>query len=80
MHPDDNEYDIVATPDDIPLMTPVEDPTVATEVLPELHMPLPVASDNVVVWPAHTPVLPVIPADAALTVTTEVTTQPVPSE
>ena len=43
-----------------------------------LHVPPPVASDNVVVPPTHTLVVPVIVAGNGFTVTTALVAQPVP--
>ena len=62
----------------MPAATPVTTPPlviVATDVLELLHTPLAVASDKVVVKPAHTLVVPVIAATTgfAFTVTTLVT-------
>lgn len=47
-------------------------------VFPELHVPVPLASDNIVVNPLQTLVFPVIVADVALTLTIVVCLQPVP--
>ena len=57
---------MVAVPPDTPLTTPVNAPTVATEVLLLLHAPQPVASLRVIVEPVHTTVGPVIAATGSL--------------
>ncbi len=63
-------------PPAIPVITPVEEPTVATAVLLLVHVPLPAASVKVIVDPAQTGVLPEIAAGRALTVTVVVVIQP----
>ena len=62
---------MVTVPAATPVTMPV-DPTVATDVVPEVHTPPPVPSLNVVVAPVQTVAVPVIvPAlVVALTVTT----------
>ena len=71
---------MVAVPADTPLTTPPL--TVAVDASEVLHTPLAVASVKVVVDPAHTEAVPVIPntTGRALTVTTVLTavTQPEP--
>lgn len=57
---------------------PVEEPIVATGVLPELQVPLPVASASVLVAPRHPIAVPVIAAGRAFTVTVVVCVQPPP--
>ncbi len=57
---------------------PEEEPIVATAVLLLVHVPPVVASDNVVVDPAHKDVVPVI-GESALTVTKVVALHPVDS-
>ena len=52
----------------IPETMPVEEPTVATPVAPELHMPLAAASVNVTFPPTHTLPGPLIAAGVPLTV------------
>jgi hypothetical protein len=54
--------------------------TVAMAVLLVLHIPPPVASANVVVYPKHTSAVPVIAAGKESTTTVPVTVQPTPSE
>jgi hypothetical protein len=68
---------MVAEPDEMPETMPDEEPTVAIAVLPELHVPEPVASVKVVVRPEHTLVLPDIPVELLLTVTNLVAIHPV---
>ena len=63
-----------------PVTTPVPEPTVAWLVLLLDHVPLPVASLNVVVLPTQTFVVPVMDAGFELTVTIAVAVQPVPVE
>jgi len=55
---------------------PEDEPIVATVVLLLVHVPPPVASDKVVVDPAHSDVVPVI-GESGLTVTNVVALQPV---
>jgi hypothetical protein len=59
---------MVAEPEATPVITPVDAPTVATEVLPLLQVPPDVASETVVVAPVQTVVVPVIADGAPLTV------------
>lgn len=64
----------------VPAATPFTTPplvTVATDVLPELHVPPMMLLDKVVVAPVHTEVVPVMAAGDELTVTVVVTLQPV---
>ena len=56
-------------PNAIPETIPVNEPTIATEVLELLHTPPEVAQYNVDVLPGAIVVMPVIAAGAALTVT-----------
>ena len=68
---------------DVPPAIPVTIPaasTVATAVLLLLHPPPPVASDNDVVSPAHTVLIPNIAVGNGVTVTTAVVVQPVAVE
>ena len=58
-----------AVPADTPVTTPDAEPTVATPVLPEVHVPPAVASLSVVVSPAQTTAVPVIADGSGLTVT-----------
>jgi hypothetical protein len=69
---------MIVVPADTPVTVP--ETTDAMEVLPLLHAPPPVASASVVVAASHITAVPVIGATAALTVTTAVALQPVPSE
>jgi hypothetical protein len=64
----------------MPVTVPVEEPTVAMEVLPLVHTPEGVASLSVVLVPRHTPRLPVIPETPGeeLTVILVEVEQPVP--
>lgn len=57
----------MAVPAETPVTIPVE-PTVATDVLPLLHVPPLVASLRVVTSPAQTTIVPVIDEGAGLTV------------
>ena len=65
---------------EVPAIAPAITPTLASAIvalpLLLLHVPVPVASDNVVVEPTHTLCVPVI-AVIGLTVTTAVDEQPV---
>ncbi len=56
------------------MTTPVPEPIVATVVVPLVHEPPP-ASLNVVLFPAHMGVVPVIAAGSGLTFTDAVTIQ-----
>jgi hypothetical protein len=67
-------YDIVLVPVLMPVTIPVE-PTVTTEMVPLVHVPPGVASDNVVLVPTHKLPAPVMEA-VAVTVSTRVTVQP----
>ena len=69
---------MVAVPAVTPVTVPVAEPTVALEVLLLLHVPLPVASVNVVVSPIHTAPVPVIPEGTELTVIVVAAVQPAP--
>ena len=70
-------YVITEVPDATPVTTPVEGLTVAIVEVLLVHVPLPVASLNVVVKPTQTVSVPVIDAGNGLTVTTLVAIQPV---
>jgi len=63
---------ILAVPAAIPLTTPVDVPTVATDKLPLLQVPAPAASVRVTEPPIHIPKDPVGAGGAAFTVTTAV--------
>lgn len=64
---------IVAVPEATPVTTPVPETTVALLVLLLAHVPLPLASLNVVVKPWHTVVVPEIEDGPGVTVTVVVT-------
>jgi len=66
----------VEVPGLIPDTIPVVEPTIATPVLPLLHVPPVVAEANVVVAPVHKPNAPVITAGMIFTVTTWVLVHP----
>jgi hypothetical protein len=70
-------YVIIAVPTVTPVTIPVDEPMVATDVLLLLHVPPPVALDNVVVAPTQTDNVPVIAAGNEFTVTTLVAAHPV---
>ena len=70
-------YDTAIRPVEIPETIPVDEPMVATEVLLLLHMPPGVASESVVVVPAHKLVAPVIAAGTGFTVNVTPEVQPV---
>ena len=53
-HPDVAVYDIVLVPEPTPETTPVEEPIVATDVVPLLHIPPEAVSDTVIVKPTQT--------------------------
>lgn len=74
------EYVIVAVPAETPVTTPEALPTVATPVVPEVHVPPVVASPKVVVAAVHIAAMPVIAPGAAITVTTATVLQPVARE
>ena len=59
-----------------PVTMPVALPIVATPVLPELHVPLPVVQFNVTVAPTHNVAVPVMAAGEARTVTVLLTAAP----
>ena len=59
---------MVGTPADTPVTTPVDGPTVASEVLLLLQVPPDVASVRVIVEPGHTAATPPIAAGVGLTV------------
>jgi hypothetical protein len=69
-------YLICAVPTATPLTIPVDDPTMAIPVVPELHTPPVVASCSVVVLPTHRFVLPVTRAGKGFTVNATVVLQP----
>jgi hypothetical protein len=77
-HPVGKVYVIVEVPAAIEVTTPVPEIT-ATLASLLLHVPPTLASNNVVVRPVHTVVVPVITAGVGLTVTTCVLVQPVPN-
>ena len=64
-------------PAPFPVTIPVAEPTVAIAELLLLQLPLPDMSLNVVVYPGHKSVAPVIAAGDGLTVTIVVLEQPV---
>jgi hypothetical protein len=70
---------VVLTPGGTPVTIPVPGVTVAALVLLLLHTPPGVASLRLMEEPVHTDVGPVIAAGKGLTVTGEVTKQPVGS-
>jgi hypothetical protein len=70
------EYVIVGVPAATPVITPVDEPTVANAVLLLVHTPPDTACEKVVVEPTHTFVPPVIAASAVLTVTCVMLRQP----
>jgi hypothetical protein len=76
LHPVGSVYEIVVMPMATPLITPVEEPTVATAVLLLLHVPPDDAEVSVVVLPTHVTAVPVIDAGKGSTVTTVVVEHP----
>ena len=70
-------YVITAVPTETPVAIPVDEPMVATDVLPLLQVPPLVASVKVVVAPTHAERVPEIAAGIALTVNALVAAQPV---
>jgi hypothetical protein len=64
-------YVIVAVPPEIPVTTPVDEPTVPMAVALLLHTPPDVVQPSVVVLPTQTVAVPVIDAGNGLTVTVE---------
>lgn len=70
-------YDITAVPAATPVTTPVEMPTVATPVLPLVHMPPPVVLVSVVAPPTQARAVPLIEAGLPLIVAIVVARQPV---
>ena len=60
VQPDGEVYITVEVPEATPLTTPVDDPTVATEVVLLLQVPPVVASVSVLVKPTHIDGVPVI--------------------
>ena len=77
IHPVGNKKVMIVVPGDMAVTTPVAEPTVATVGDPELQVPPP-PSDNVVVWPGHTKVIPVIAPGNGSTVTVVVAEQTIP--
>lgn len=69
-------YVITAVPADIPVTTPVNDPTVATVVLPLVQVPPGTVSVNAVVSPTQIFNTPSIGPGGRFTVSTKVTLQP----
>jgi hypothetical protein len=70
LHPVGSVYVIVADPAATPETTPLTEPTIATEVLPLLHVPPTDASDRVAVNPIqYTEVSPPMGAGNGSTVT-----------
>jgi hypothetical protein len=68
---------IIVLPAVTPLTTPEPEPTVATGVLPLLHIPPAVASDNVIVDPpSQTATVPEIAEGAGFTVITVIAAHP----
>ena len=63
-------------PGDAPVTTPVKVITVATVVLPLVHVPPPAALPSAVVTPIHTCNVPVMPNGARFTVTVAVAVHP----
>ena len=55
-------YDMITVPDETPVTIPVDEPTVAIPVAPELHTPPLVASVSALVAPTQTVAVPVIDA------------------
>jgi hypothetical protein len=74
--PPNNVYGITAVPALTPDTTPVDDPTVATPVLPLTHVPPAGEELSVVVEPVQTEAAPVIAAGCVFTVTVAVEKQP----
>lgn len=68
---------MVAVPGEIPVTMPVVKPTVAIVVLLLVHVPPPGASDNAVVNPVHTVLMPAMGDGVGLTVTVIEEEQPV---
>jgi hypothetical protein len=77
-HPVGKVYVIVEVPAATEVTTPVPE-IKATLASLLLHIPPTLASNNVVVRPVHTVVVPVITAGVGFTVTTCVLVQPVPN-
>ena len=63
-----------------PVTIPKREPIVATAVLSLVHVPPPVASCSVVVWPMQTKGIPVIAGGSGKMVTVVVTTHPEPGK
>jgi hypothetical protein len=74
------EYVIVALPATPPVTTPLDVPTVATDVLFVLHVPPAVASLSVIFEPEHTDEAPDMVPGAPITVIVVVTALPQPVE
>ena len=69
-----------AVPDDTPVTTPVAPTTVATLVVPLVHVPPVVPSVSVIVEPAQNAAEAGMVDGVVFTVTTAVVVQPVPNE
>jgi hypothetical protein len=69
-------YVMRVVPGVIPVTTPVNEPIVATAVVPLVHVPPPVLLVNVIVEPGHTVPGPTIGPAADITLTVVVTRQP----
>ena len=68
-HPVGKVYVISPMPDDAPKTTPPDEPTVVTDIVPELHVPPVTESVSVVVLPMQTCLVPVITDGNGFTVT-----------
>jgi hypothetical protein len=69
VHPVPALYVIMTVPGFTPVIIPLDEPIVATDILPLLHVPPGVASASDVVDPTHTPRAPVIGPAVVFTVT-----------
>lgn len=78
-HPDGGIYVIDVVPAEMPVTTPVEDPTVAIAVFALVHVPPATGSLNVVVLPIHVLFTPVMPGGGGTTVTIPAMVHPVPA-
>ncbi len=76
VHPALNEYVTIQVPGEIPVTTPVDDPTLAIPMQMHCHVPPLDGFVNVIVEPAQTVDGPTIGAAAVTTVTTKVAAQP----
>ena len=72
------EYCMDAVPAATPVITPVSEPAVAMDVLRLFHVPPVAVSDNVVVVPMHSVVVPVMADGLVFTVTATVAAVPQP--